>query len=327
MSSDASLDSGFVPSSDQVLRELIDVRGRDGITYEKMRRCSAILALPAVEAERLRRRLAVTDSHIAGYKAIECAIATWPVRTDYCRILRDTLNFDCRDKDLDGRRGGLQIELHLGSKGYIRLETVAYEQFAATLVTLTHAPCGDYARADVSSISLDVRLTATPAEVAAILNLLSLERRQPIRDALAQALLDVLPNGVAVLQARAQLAARLSPSGRLRLLLRAILRLAWPPPAIERPEPLFLATSLDRLLLDAALSVESVELLTAQDENRRYRELTLYILKNLMDDYYRVKFASLEALATQVIATEQQNNWPRLLDGGGAQPLALSVDA
>lgn len=304
----------LAPRSGDVAHELITLRQRDGMSMRKLRDCPAIKSLPAVHEELRRRKLDLSDLHVAAYEALKCGVRSLVARTDYSKILSRTLNIDSDDKGLDDRRATLRAELYLTEKAYRRLEDEAYLHFAGVLVIERQAPCDRVSTVALGEIVLDLRVTASTEDIANILNLISFERRHEVHQKLGHTLIEALPNAkLALTEAGYDLGG--DPWSAVRALGGAILRELWPPRSQDEPLPVFMAASMNDLLF-GGFDAPYQHLEVARNEDSRFPGETLYILNNPMDGLYKLKEVSLLALAFQILDLEESDKWRDLLHRG-----------
>jgi hypothetical protein len=311
----------LTPRSGDVAHELITLRQRDGMSMRKLRDCPAIKSLPAVREELRRRNLDLSDLHVAAYEALKCGVRSLVARTDYSKILSRTLNIDSDDRGLDDRRALLRAELYISEKAYRRLEDEAYLHFAGVLVIERQAPCDQTGAATPRDFVFDLRVTATAEDIASLLNLISFERRHEIYQRLSNALIEALPNAkLALSEAGYDLAA--DPWRATRALGNAVFRELWPPRSESESLPVFMAESMSNLLF-GGFDPADQHLEIARNEDSRFPQETLYILKTPMDGLYRIKEISLLALALEILRVEEADGWRDLLRRGTAAHSAV----
>lgn len=305
----------LAPRSGDVAHELITLRQRDGMSMRKLRDRPAIKNLPAVREELRRRKLDASDLHVAAYEALKCGVRSLVARTDYSKILSRTLNIDGDDKGLDDRRAILRTELYLTEKAYRRIEDDAYLHFAGVLVVERQAPCDQASVAALSDIVFDLRVTASPEDIANLLNLISYERRNEIYQMLGRTLIEALPNGKLALT-EAGYDSEGDPWRAARTLGSAILRELWPPRRQDERLPVFTAESMSDLLFGSRFNAADQHLEIARNEDFRFPGETLYILETPMDGLYKHKEISLLALAFEILDIEGSDRWRDFLHRG-----------
>lgn len=306
------------PASSSVLRDLIHLRSRYGITMRKVKEhCPHLRQLAVVRLELARRRLDAGDLHVAAYETVRCAVRQIVPRTDHRRVLWHTLNIDGDLADsLDARRRRVSEELYLSDKAYLRLEEEAYLELAGALVAAVRSPCED----DATPVTVDIQLTLSPERLAYFLNLLSYEPRVDVRDSLGIALLQVLPNarnflGFNIPVDLEDLRNRDYVLGNevLDILLDPLLREAWPPHAGNDPLPVLLADSMVLLLrLRTELGMEE-HVNVALAESPRWPDKTLTLNDQIMDDFLVTKQVSFLAFALLIRDVEEQDRWGEYL--------------
>jgi hypothetical protein len=308
-----------VPASADVLRELVVLRQRDGISMHKLReRCPLLLGLPVTSHELARRQLDETDRHVAAYEMLKCAVTALIPRSDLSRIAAQTLNVMGGNSNLDQRRNRLQAELYLTDKAYRRLEVEAFTHLAGVLVAADRSPCTGTPGEHLSQIEFDLHVSTSSAQLLQILTLLSFERRQTIRDQLGSLLLEPLPNAQAALQD--DLLAHLEgPWAVARHLLAAVLIKAWPPRTAMPTSDLllFAAGSLSDLLLSNVLDVDYQHFLVARTEQQRFQQLMLVDHERPTDEFYRLKGVNLLQLGAQIERLELDDRWVEVIAGIG----------
>ncbi len=135
-------DMANLGSSAGVLRNLVRLRERSGVTPEKMRDARDICALQVVLDELIRRNKSPADVSAVAYKILECvAQSETLLGHENCLILTTTLNFTGPDSILDERRVQVQNLMRIGTKAYERIEKTAYQKLATLLVGLDQYPC------------------------------------------------------------------------------------------------------------------------------------------------------------------------------------------
>ena len=121
-------------------------------------------------------------------------------RTDFSMVLQLTLNVWERENSLlDDGRQLLRDDLYLSDK---------VEQLAEELL-------------------FEIRIRATPDQLANVLNLLTYERRGAVRDRISQEILEPLPRAQAALSDTASIGLG-GPELRFDRLVRAVLIAVWP---------------------------------------------------------------------------------------------------
>jgi hypothetical protein len=198
---EGSVDSdhaGQLPSSDEVHKELIALRQRDGLTQNKVRQLgTALQRLPATHAEMRHRKYADSDLHVAAAGVVRCGVKDPRMRTEWTAILRGTLNLDGSSTDLEMRRQTLVGRLYLASKAYARHEADAYLELAGNLVAYSDTPCREPGPdTEWQPIQIDVKLIAsTEDQLRQLLGLLTLEERKTAAVKVSESVFNLLPGG------------------------------------------------------------------------------------------------------------------------------------
>lgn len=303
------------PASSLVLRDLIQLRSRDGITMRKIKDlCPHLQRLTVVRLELVRLQLDAGDLYIAAYETVRCAVRQIVPRTDHRQILAVTLNIDGdRAPDLAARRHRAAAEVNMYSeKGYARLEEEAYVQLAGALLAATRSPC----EVDGSQVTLNIQVSLAPERLAEFLNQLTYEPRAFVRSQLDVALLRALPNATrACNEATSDEFAydTQQQSEALQSLLDGLLRQAWPPYEDDEPMPVFMAESMVQLLRLRGQVAINDNLRVATVENARYPDRLLELGGQEMEDFFTLKQLSLLAFAALVIEVEEADSWRNYL--------------
>ena len=308
------------PASSHVLRDLISLRSRQGITMRKVKeQCPHLQQLTAVRLELARRRLAPSDLHVAAHEVVCCAVRQIVPRTEHRRVLWHTLNIEGDlAESLDARRRRVSAELYLSEKAYHRLEEEAYLELAGALVGAVQSPCEDGAE----PIHLNIQISLSPERLADFLNLLTYEPRLMVRDSLGIALLQALPNAMSYLGISIEYGPPayldedqviLEGNTVLDILLDPLLRDAWPPREAGEPLPVLLADSMNLLLNLRDEFPAEQHFNVALAETPRWPDKVLNLNEQVMDSFVALKQVSLLAFALLIKDVEEQDRWGEYL--------------
>ena len=98
------------PASSHVLRDLISLRSRQGITMRKVKeQCPHLQQLTAVRLELARRRLAPSDLHVAAHEVVCCAVRGGE-RVGTCHASRREARFVRGDWDRNRREADVYFQ-------------------------------------------------------------------------------------------------------------------------------------------------------------------------------------------------------------------------
>lgn len=318
-----SVSSGVVISSEEVRRELIELRSRAGMSMRKIRDIStAIVRLPMVDDELRRRPLAESDRHVAAYEVIRCAVRRLVPRTDLSYILRETLNINGEDSEgLERRRTAVRTALFLQEKPYSRLEEEAYINLAGAMVVAAQSPCRE--GGGEAKLQVNFSVEASPEAVSYLLNLLSIEDRLAVRAELSRAVLDALPNArTFLLEARDM--TKESPQGALATLGDAVLR-NWTPTGKESVSA-FMAESLSQLLFTDRADPARKRAVAVEEERRQpwKAEGSLLFIDVLTSEFYERLQTSIHNFANFMLEIDKQNTWHQIVDGSASAGVIAS---
>jgi hypothetical protein len=318
-------------TSETVLDELIKLRQRDGISFARVKQLAPnIQKLTVTKDEARRRKLSIADAHIAAYHAIECTVERALPKPDWVHITRRTLNFAREENDLTKRQAGVRNERKLGDNKFAKLQTEAYIELAALLVSAEQSYCRTDTPLPPTKIEVGLNLSLDVEVIRDVLMLLSVDKRQAVRDALHRSLLEQLPNAQAYLRGefRERYPDQLTSDDDAtagELLVKLLLRTMSNKNAFARTRFSYEAVYL--LLYSRLRSIRQVELSAAQqaeisaDHPMLIRarpdsdfsdRLTLY--------FYERKRAAFEQLASNIVSNEEHDWWHIDIVPGGYRP-------
>mgnify|MGYP000919523139 CR=1 FL=1 len=310
------------PTTDDVLADLVALRGHRGITILRVKELATHLQhLRATESELAKLRLSPEDVHSAAYQVVKCAVHESVERPDLQEILAITLNFASRNSNLTERREVARHHLILSAKEYDRLEREAYMQLAGELALLPSSPCRytddvDAVVGEKESAKLDITITFNDVrDLARLLAVLNVSERVAVRDQIALRVLELIPEGAALVEGTSN-----DPWTRvLRLISAGITDMRR-------------SADLDQTIrseIDALIQrLFPVPFTRFIMDMRRSRAKTIRGMRaseQLHDPYEldveKTRRAALEYLATTMATIEQESRWEPLLFDPDASPV------
>ncbi|RRJ85685.1 hypothetical protein EG850_12240 [Gulosibacter macacae] len=163
------------PSSADILREIEELRGRDGISPAKIRAVAPrIQTLPVVEDHRRFKGFAARDQHLAAYGAIGCVLNHAIAETTWRYILILTLRYDYellpnvkpaagwhevrRASSLGARHDLVMALLNYEKSRYHELVRLAYDELVGQLLLRDTSPCRGATAQAIEELAIELAL-------------------------------------------------------------------------------------------------------------------------------------------------------------------------
>lgn len=125
------------------MNDLVALRGRRGVTYERVSRSPGLLGVRAVSHELLKQGGREADRGGIAFDLLRCVVEGPRLNRQMRRIVTHTLNLSGEDSDLAKRQGDLQNELSIGEKAFAEAQRTSYLELAYVLATVRQSPCSD----------------------------------------------------------------------------------------------------------------------------------------------------------------------------------------